>query len=59
MKLNDNPICESCMKQYGEYWPAEAVHHIVPISQGGEIWDIKNLESLCKECHDRITGYGG
>lgn len=55
VKLNDNPLCECCMKQ-GEYKPAEAVHHIIPISEGGDPWDLNNLESLCEVCHNRLSG---
>lgn len=33
--------------------------HIIPariwVAQGGSFWDKKNLQGLCKECHDRKT----
>jgi 5-methylcytosine-specific restriction endonuclease McrA len=31
------------------------VHHIVGINQGGEPYDLDNLESLCTPCHSRVT----
>ena len=32
------------------------VDHVKPLSQGGEPWDEKNLQSLCKKCHWTKTG---
>ena len=29
--------------------------HIVPLDQGGELYDPVNLQSLCKSCHVRKT----
>lgn len=26
-------------------------HHIIPTSEGGAIWDIDNLETVCRDCH--------
>ena len=40
----------------GEKWPVYGdweVHHIVPISKGGEMWDPENLTTLCDECHKK------
>ena len=31
--------------------PVEEVDHIIEIEDGGEIWDIGNLQSLCKRHH--------
>ena len=30
--------------------------HIVPVSEGGEIWDMGNLQRLFGPCHGRKTG---
>ena len=52
-----HPLCEMCKRQ-GRITPAEEVHHIKPLSQGGT-HDENNLMSLCKECHSRITAKEG
>ena len=51
------PLCEMC-RQSGKVTPAEEVHHIKPLSQGGT-HDENNLMSLCKECHSKITACEG
>ena len=38
--------CESCFS-IGEV----QVHHRIPVSLGGAIFDEKNLEVLCRSCH--------
>lgn len=41
-------------KQYQRYKrPAEEVHHIIPLSQGGTHRN-DNLMSLCQSCHTKI-----
>lgn len=50
IKLNRNPLCERCNRV------ATLVHHIKPISQGGERFLMDNLMSLCVECHGEIHG---
>ena len=53
----EHPLCEVCLAA-GRYTPAEAVHHIKPLSQGGT-HDISNLKAVCKACHARIHGEMG
>lgn len=55
--IAEHPLCEMCKKQ-GRITPAEEVHHIKPLSQGGT-HDDSNLMSLCKECHSEITAREG
>lgn len=55
--IKAHPLCEECKKQ-GKLTPAEEVHHIIPLSQGGGN-DESNLMSLCKSCHSRITVESG
>ena len=55
--IAEHPLCEMCKKQ-GKLTPAEEVHHIKPLSQGGT-HDDSNLMSLCKECHSEITARKG
>ena len=49
--LAEQPFCNEC-KREGKITEANVVHHI-----DGDVWNVKrdNLESLCKQCHDRIT----
>lgn len=51
--LSENPMCEKC-KRNGKLVPAQEVHHILPISQGGT-HERNNLMALCKSCHSEIT----
>ena len=55
--IAQHPLCEVC-KRNGSLTPAEEVHHIVPLSQGGT-HDDSNLMSLCKSCHSEITAKEG
>ena len=50
-KMN-NPICVECEK-VGMISPAEVTDHIKPINEGGEVWSLENLQSLCRRCHDQ------
>ena len=52
-----HPLCEMC-KRNGKLTPAEEVHHIKPLSQGGTN-AVENLMSLCKVCHSEITAREG
>lgn len=38
--------CESCYS-IGEV----QVHHRIPVSLGGAIWDMDNLAVVCRQCH--------
>jgi len=49
-----NPLCVQCKKE-GRLRQAQEVDHIVPIQQGGDRWDINNLQSLCKHHHSQKT----
>ncbi len=51
--VKNHPLCEICL-DCGVLKPAEEVHHIIPLSQGGTHFQ-NNLMSLCKSCHSRIT----
>ncbi|MEA5014274.1 MAG: HNH endonuclease signature motif containing protein [Candidatus Limiplasma sp.] len=56
-QLAQHPLCAMCQKD-GRATPANEVHHIVPLSQGGTHAP-ENLMSLCKSCHSRITASEG
>jgi len=49
-KLRQSPLCSDCKK------PANTVHHIIPVKEGGEFWDINNLDTLCRACHEKEHG---
>jgi len=49
LQLRMHPLC-SCGKM------AVLVHHIKPIDEGGELLDQDNLESMCRDCHERLHG---
>lgn len=45
---------ENLRKEIKRHWETSEgleVHHIIPISKGGAMWDEENLETLCTECH--------
>ena len=44
--LTSNPFCIECGH------PADTVDHIVAIKNGGAKLDLKNLQSMCKSCHN-------
>ena len=31
------------------------VDHVVPVADGGEVWNPANLQTLCRQCHIRKT----
>jgi len=54
--IQDHPWCVEHLKN-GKYVPAQEVHHIKPISEGGT-HDESNLMTLCKSCHSKIDAWG-
>ena len=53
--LSHHPICEACLEQ-GRYRAAVLVHHVRPISEGGDRLRFDNLRALCAPCHEKIHG---
>lgn len=41
----------------GKYFPLAllTVDHIIPISKGGPVFDIENMQLLCWQCHRKKT----
>ena len=52
-----HPLCEECKKS-GRLTPANEVHHVVALADGGT-HDDANLMSVCKVCHSSITAREG
>ena len=50
--LQKNPLCVQC-KAKGVINGAEVIDHILPIRQGGDMYNEMNLQSMCKVCHDK------
>lgn len=50
MFLRSSPLCYDCAR------PAELVHHIKPIADGGERLDFENMMALCVPCHGKRHG---
>jgi len=53
--LLDSPLCAECNRR-GETVPATVVDHRTPVAAGGAMYEIENLQALCKPCHARKTG---
>lgn len=49
--IRHNPICQICDRN-----PSTIADHIIPHKGNWDLFtDFKNLQGLCKECHDRKT----
>jgi 5-methylcytosine-specific restriction enzyme A len=49
-RLKMQPLC-AARSYHGRIVPAREVDHIHPISKGGAVWEIDNLQSLCSTHH--------
>jgi len=56
--IKENPLCELCLNEGNEN-KSDDVHHITPLSQGGEPFLEDNLIALCQSCHSSIHGSAG
>lgn len=52
--IRQQPLCQHCLA-YNIITPGKIVDHIVEIEDGGEVWDINNLQHLCSTCHNQKT----
>lgn len=48
-----HPKCTSCQRLYPYH--KLVVDHIIPLSEGGSFWDVRNHQSLCQRDHSRKT----
>jgi len=51
-----NPLCIKCLQEC-RTTPTYYTDHIKSINRGGAIWDINNLQPLCKSCNASKTSY--
>lgn len=51
--IKAHPLCEECIKE-NRFIKATVVHHKLPIENGGDKYDLSNLESLCQSHHMSI-----
>jgi 5-methylcytosine-specific restriction protein A len=49
--LLSNPLCVECNSK-GLVNKATVSDHILPIEQGGDVWDWNNRQALCQSCHN-------
>ena len=55
MKLQTNPLCETCLKQQ-RIVPATVVDHVLAVKAGGAPYPaLDELRSQCASCHNRKT----
>ena len=54
IKLKLNPLCELC-EMKGIVKEANTVDHRQSIQSGGDPYEMENLQSLCRFCHDCKT----
>ena len=59
--IRDNYLCQECLRKniYTQLCVRKydhAVDHIKPVRQGGNFFDMDNLESLCAPCHNSKSG---
>ena len=53
--MRRNRLCAECDRQ-GRVTVSEEMDHIVPVHEAPDrVWDIDNLQALCRECHERKT----
>jgi len=49
--LRSFPVCAHCGR------PGEEVHHVIPRAQRPDLmYDLSNLETVCKDCHVKVHG---
>ena len=49
-----HPYCAAC-KTKGVIMPSAELDHIVPLADGGPLWDAANWQALCETCHEKKT----
>lgn len=52
--ISRNPLCSMCLA-HNRVTRAEIVDHIKEVKDGGDMWNVDNLQSLCRLCHAEKT----
>ena len=56
--LSQDPLCVKCLER-GTHKESKVVNHIKPHKGDRKLfYDMKNLEGLCKRCHNRLSAMG-
>ena len=48
----DDYRCQACKKLAGA---RPEIDHVKPVEGGGALWDMDNLQTLCRDCHFNKT----
>jgi 5-methylcytosine-specific restriction endonuclease McrA len=48
----ENPLCAECLKR-NKFISGNVTDHIIAISMGGAVWDMRNLQTLCRVCDQK------
>jgi 5-methylcytosine-specific restriction protein A len=62
-QLQEHPLCKFCLEGRGEVVPASVADHVEPHDGDPNKFFLRQLQSLCKPCHDsrkrfmKINGY--
>ena len=51
--IQRNPLCVECKIKEKRIVAGAVVDHIIPIRQGGQPFDFKNLQTLCSDHHNK------
>lgn len=56
IKITRDPLCESCLRN-GHVKQAEIIHHLKEVRDDwSKRFEIDNLESVCRSCHNQLHG---
>jgi 5-methylcytosine-specific restriction enzyme A len=56
--VREEPLCRLC-ERAGRVSATVLVDHIVPVKQGGPMWERSNLQGLCNACHEAKSASEG
>jgi 5-methylcytosine-specific restriction protein A len=54
--LSIEPLCVMC-RQDSRVTAATVVDHITPMNEGGDPFDMNNLQGLCASCHNKKSSH--
>lgn len=58
IEIKQEPFCAECLREGKPKHKAlgSVRDHIVPVNQGGDFWDRKNIQTLCRSHHNSKSG---